>query len=304
VAIEIRPILGYDELTDCVRVRNETMPDDPESANMVALVRATELDRIDLYARVEGQVVGTGTLSGDPHSEAATHPYIEINVLAEHRGRGVGSALLGALSDYGKQLGYLGFVCEARVDDPASIAFLERRGYVEEMRTDQYALDLAGAGPATRADDVEIVWLADRFDLVPAMHAVAQEAYPGLSYRAARRAETLEDWRTYELGEPTLRLELTAVALVDGEVVGYSPLIELPPLNAGRHRMIVRAGPRQREVAAALASAQAEKARELGLAKIISWRRNEVGAHVQALLGYRLRTTSIGFRGPLVPSRS
>jgi hypothetical protein len=149
------------------------------------------------------------------------------------------------------------------------------------------------------SSDVEVVWLADRPDLIPAMHAVAQSAYPGLSYRAARQAETVQDWQMYELGEPTLRLELTAIALVDGEVCGYSPMIGLPALNAGRHRLVVRPDERLREVADTLARAQASRARGLGLDLIISWRRGEATAHVHETLGFAVRTSSIGFRGPL-----
>ncbi len=301
MSIEVRPVSGYEELEQWVRVRNLAMPDDPENAQMMALIRATEIDHVDLYALLDEEIVGTAMLAGDPHSVGSTHPYAEVHVLSAHRGRGIGSALLADLSRHARGLGKLGFVCEARADDPDSVAFLERRGYVEIARTDQYALDLAAAPRPARRSDVEIAWLADRPDLVQGMHSVALAAYPGLSYRAARQAETLQDWQMYELGEPTLRLELTAIALMDDEVIGYSPLIGLPSLNAGRHRLIVKDVPQYGEVATVLACAQADRARELGLERIISWRRNEAIARVHAELGFELRTTSIGFRGPLLP---
>ncbi len=301
MSVEVRLVSGYEELEQWVLVRNQALPDDPENAQMMALIRATEIDHVDLLALYDGEIVGTAMLAGDPHSVGSTHPYVEFSVLPGHRGRGVGTALFEELSGHARGLGKLGFVCEARVDDPTSVAFLERRAYVEVARTDQYALDLAAAQKPLRRDDAEVVWLADRPDLVPGMHEVARAAYPGLSYRAARQAETLEDWQMYELGEPSLRLELTAIAIEEGEVVGYSPLIGLPALNAGRHRLIVKEGPRHEEVATALAGAQADRARELGIERIISWRRSETIARVHAALGFELRTTSIGFRGPLLP---
>jgi GNAT superfamily N-acetyltransferase len=299
VSIEVCVVSGYEDLARWVEVRNRALPDDPENPEMMALVRATELDHVDLFARVDGEICGTAMLAGDPHSVGSSHPYVEVHVLPEYRGRGARHALFEELSRVARALGKEGFVCEARSDDPAAVAFLEQRGFVEETRTDQYALDLARPPVPAPPSDVEVVWLANRPEFVAAMHAVAQAAYPGLSYRAARQAETLQDWQMYELGEPTLRLELTSVGLVDGEVVGYSPMIGLPALNAGRNRLIVRPGDRLREVALALVCAQAARARDLGLELIISWRRGEATAHVQEALGFTVRTRSIGFRGPL-----
>jgi GNAT superfamily N-acetyltransferase len=299
VSIDVCVVSGYDDLARWVEVRNRALPDDPENPEMMALVRATELDHLDLLVEADGEPCGTAMLAGDPHSVGSSHPFAEVHVLPQYRRRGAGRALFSELSRFARGLGKKGFVCEARVDDPDGIAFLERRGYVEEMRTDQYALDLTTARVDPPSSEVEVVWLADRPDFIPAMHAVAQSAYPGLSYRAARQAETVQDWQMYELGEPTLRLELTGIALVDGEVRGYSPMIGLPALNAGRHRLVVRPDERLCDIAGALARAQASRARELGLGLILSWRRGEATAYVHEALGFTVRTSSIGFRGPL-----
>ena len=50
------------------RARNEVLPDDPDSAQMMALVRASELEHVDLLAYEHDEVVGTGMLAGDPTS--------------------------------------------------------------------------------------------------------------------------------------------------------------------------------------------------------------------------------------------
>jgi ribosomal protein S18 acetylase RimI-like enzyme len=195
VSIEVCMVSGYEDLARWVEVRNRALPDDPENPEMMALVRATELDHVDLFVRVDGEICGTAMLAGDPHSLGSSHPYVEFQVLPEYRGRGAGQALFEELSRVARALGKEGLVCEARIDDPAAVAFLERRGFVEETRTDQYVLDLARPLAQALPSDVEIVWLADRPELVAAMHTVAQDAYPGLSYRAARQAETLQDWQ-------------------------------------------------------------------------------------------------------------
>jgi hypothetical protein len=57
------------------------------------------------------------------------------------------------------------------------------------------------------------------------MYEVASSVYPGLSYRAARQAETLQDRQMYELGEPALRLELALLDLAVQEVT--DPLLRL-----------------------------------------------------------------------------
>jgi hypothetical protein len=48
VAIEIRPVFGYSDLEQWVDARNEVFPDDPHTAEMIALVRASELEQVDL----------------------------------------------------------------------------------------------------------------------------------------------------------------------------------------------------------------------------------------------------------------
>ncbi len=302
--IDVHQVSGYGELEQWVALRNEAMPDDPENAQMMALIRATELDHVDLLASIDGELVGTAMLAGDPHSAGSSHPFAEIVVSPRHRGRGVGATLFSELSTHARRLGKEGFVGEARAGDAAAIAFLERRGYVEDTRTEQYALELSALPDTESIGDIAIAWLVDRADLVPGMYEVASSVYPGLSYRAARQAETLQDWQMYELGEPALRLELTAIAIADDEVVGYSPMVDLPAIEGVRQRLIVRQGDRLGEIAVAMTCAQAKRGRDLGLARIISWRRNEANAIIQEALGFVLRAVSIGFRGPLEAERA
>ena len=57
--IEIRPVSGYDDLERWVAARNEAVPDDPQNTVMMALVRASELSRLDLLA-VEGDEIRVG----------------------------------------------------------------------------------------------------------------------------------------------------------------------------------------------------------------------------------------------------
>ena len=88
MTVEIRPVSGYEELERWVEARNEVLPDDPDSAQMMALVRARELDHVDLLAYEDREVAGTGMLAGDRASLESSHPYVEVTVRAGYRGRG------------------------------------------------------------------------------------------------------------------------------------------------------------------------------------------------------------------------
>src|SRR6185436_21067676 len=109
-----------------------------------ALVRALQTERADLLAYVDGLPVGTAVLSGDAESVTSGVPYLQVSVLPAYRGRGVGDALLRAVSDEARRFGRTGLQCEVDEDDAYSRAFLERRGFVEHRRWERLDLELAG----------------------------------------------------------------------------------------------------------------------------------------------------------------
>ena len=180
MTVEIRPVSGYGELERWVAARNEVLTDDPDSAEMMALVRASELEHVDLLAYEDGEILGTGLLGGDPESVESSHPYVEVTVPERHRGRGVGAALLAELSERARRLGKEGLVTESRAHDAYSIAFLERRGFVELGRSAKYVLELSTyeEPEASQAEGVDVVMLADRPDLLPGMYEVAESHVP------------------------------------------------------------------------------------------------------------------------------
>ena len=104
MAIEIKAVSGYGDLERWVEARNDVLSDDPHTAEMMALVRASELEHVDLLASEDGEIVGAGMLAGDPASTASTHPYVEVTVPRTYRGRGVGAALFQELSERARRL--------------------------------------------------------------------------------------------------------------------------------------------------------------------------------------------------------
>jgi len=98
-------------------------------------------ETIWLLASDEGRDVGTAIGVGGWHSPEGVARG-EVRVVAEARGSGVGSALLGELSGWARGLGYAELTGPVKEDDPASLAWAARRGFVEVGRNSLLVLDL------------------------------------------------------------------------------------------------------------------------------------------------------------------
>ncbi len=291
--IEIKVVSGYDELERWVTARNEVVPDDTDTVELKALLRASQDGRLDLIAYDDDEVVGTGLLAGDAGTLSATHPYVEVMVPPRHRGRGVGTALLKAFSVRLRDLGRAGLQVEARSDDPYSLAYLQRRGFVEVDRWTQLVLDLAAHEPAPPAfpDGVELAWLSERPDLLEGMFSLAVGTMRD-------HTGSLHAWQVYELGDPRIRLDLTALAVAENTVVGYTTFMQVPEERSGCHRVLtIRPG--EQAVGAALTRAQIAAAKEGSFEMLFAWARPWQHHAVYESLGYEARTASIDFRGPL-----
>lgn len=303
MTIEVKPVSGYDDLERWVEIRNEAAPDDPETVEMMALVRARELHRMDLLAFLDGEPVGAAFLAGDPASVASTHPYVDIRVRDELRGRGVGTALVTALAEGARAQGKLGFECSVLASDAHSLGYVERRGYEEIRRVDKWTLDLTGEVPLHEPPPgVEITWLAERPDLMNAMYDVATATYPEFGGWIGRQADTIQDWLVYELGNPAMPVELTSVAVAgDGEVAGFSTFIRLPDGRTASHRMVAVAHAwRRRGIARALVSAQLHGAKGAGYESMVAWRRGGATPdRAFTRLGFQRGHSWIVFVGPL-----
>jgi GNAT superfamily N-acetyltransferase len=303
VTIEIRQVSGYADLERWVATRNEVLPDDPDSPEMMALVRASELEHVDLVACESGEILGTGMLAGDPESVESSHPYVEVTVPEKHRGRGVGAALLRELSERARRLGKEGLDCESRAHDEYSIAFLERRGFVETGRSAKYVLDLAqyeGPDPSQN-EGVEVAMLADRPDLLPGMYEVARLTYPEVGGYQAKQAESLHEWQLYHLGSPRTALDMTPIAIADGDVIGFATLVRRADGRSAEHRICAVVPQwRRRGIATLLLQAQLAAAKRAALETVIAWGRSgHVGQTYGTKLGFEQQAETIAFRGPL-----
>ncbi|MGF1426968.1 GNAT family N-acetyltransferase [Kitasatospora sp. LaBMicrA B282] len=176
-----------------------------------------------LLAELDGQVVGSARCSLMARGSIPDQASLNVSVLPEHRGRGVGSALLAAGEAYLRGLGATH--THGWVDDlPRDLGFAERHGY-RLGRTGQFAsLDLTGPLPAVPPlpagvelrsavefrDDPWPVYLVERDASVDEPGDVPQEP---MSY---------QEWLDTLWTHPDQRAELTVVALVDGEPAAFS----------------------------------------------------------------------------------
>lgn len=300
MALEIREVSGYEELERWVATRNDAWPD-VTTVEMTALLRATELDHVDLLALEDGQPVGTAFLSGDPRSVESGRPYVEVTVPEPYRGRGIGAGLLQALSEHASRLGHVGLRCAARGDDSYSVGFLERRGFTVTRGTHQLVLELESTPRAGAVAADEVWWLADRLDALPAMYAVACEAAEARADFAAGFVRSEEEWNLYELGSPHVRFDLTALGVADGRVRAYSIAQDVPDDESVYHRAVaISPDWEERGLGEAMIAAQIERAREAEVQTLVALPWVERLEHLFKGLGYEARTRWLEFEGPLL----
>jgi ribosomal protein S18 acetylase RimI-like enzyme len=291
MSLAIRPVVGYDDLQRWVATRNAASSD-AITVEMRALVRAREMDSVDLIAEHDGEPVGIAFLSGDPHSLDSRRPWFEVRVRAEHRHRGVGSALLRDVVDRAKRAGHAGLRCSARADDADSLAFLRGHGFSVTRSIEQVslALDPLPTLESPTPDGVRLLRLADEPALVQAMYELAVSTAGDRTDRLGGIVPTEPDWRVYELSSPFVHLEMTAVATAENKVVGYSVIQDFPGHDALLHRTLaVASGWREQGLAQTLVTEAIRDAAAAGVPWLIAMPESQFEAEVFASLGYELR---------------
>ena len=98
-------------------------------------------ETIWLLASDAGRDVGTAIGVGGWHSPEGVARG-EVRVVGAERGRGVGSTLLAELSHWARGLGYRELMGPVKEIDAESLAWTERRGFVEVGRNSMLVLDL------------------------------------------------------------------------------------------------------------------------------------------------------------------
>jgi GNAT superfamily N-acetyltransferase len=282
---------------------NETWPHARYALAEVQSFKASLLDHADLLARSSGEVLGSGFAAIQPGFPE--RPFVLITVPEPFRRRGAGTALYVAISDWARERGL--DTLEARVadDDPVSLAFAQKRGFVEDRREPGLALDLTAIEPppVEPPAGIEVVSWSERPHLARGMYEVMRDAVPDVPGSEDEQLEPYEDWLKHEMQGPGDRPEATFVALAGEEVVGYAKfsLTTAQPTVAHHDLTAVKRAWRGRGIARALKRAQFGWAKANGYERLETTNdaRNAPMRRINAELGYRPTTGRIFLRGPL-----
>ena len=306
--LDIRPATTDADLEAIVRVVNEVRPDEPITVAEMRWSDEKYPGGRRYLALLDGEPVGVGG-AGRVYMFPPDYPawWGNLSVLPEHRRRGVGSALLAAISDAARDAGKSELMGRTTADRPEAMAFLEHRGFHEYERMKVVRLEVDGKAPipVDPPAGVVITSLEDRPDLVDGVYEVAKEALPDIPGEGPVAPDTLEEFRTREIDRPHVPHGGFAIALdaATGRVIGYASLLLLSGgSRVAWHGMtaVARAW-RGRGLAGALKRATIAWARENGLEALEG--ANDVdNAPMRAVnrrLGYLPRPDEIGVRGPL-----
>ena len=230
----------------------------------------------------------------------------EVRVVADARGRGVGSALLAELSGWARGLGYSELMGPVKEVDGDSLGWVERRGFTEVGRNSRLVLDLTSiAAPVAQAPPgIEIASWAERPGVERGMYEVAREAYPDVPGEDDAEVQTFEEWLAMDMQGAGDRPEATFVALAGEEVVAYAKLsLSLARPAVAMHDMTgVKRAWRGRGIAGALKAAEIAWAVKSGYERLETENeeRNEPIRRLNERYGYVVEPGSITVRGPIV----
>ena len=284
-------------------VYNAVWPHDAITMDEVRSFKASVRASVDHLARLDGVAVGSAV--GAISAQRPDRVFTLVTVLSEHRRRGAGSALYQAISAWAASQGLSELEVPVLDDDPESLAFAERRGFVEERRELGVVLHLAGIAPPDiePPDGVEIVTWAERPELARGIYEVALEALPDIPGSGDEEIEPFEDWLAHDMQGSGDRPDATFVAVAGEEVVGWAKfsLTAAQPTTAHHDLSAVKRAWRGRGIAGALKAAQIEWAIANGYKELHTRneQRNEPIRRLNARLGYRPGIGRIYLVGPI-----
>ena len=309
--LEIRPATTHEELAVLARIVSSVSPDDPTSVDEIKWSDVAYPGGRRFLAFLDGVAVGAGGAG-----RVYMHPpdfdalWGNISVLPEHRRKGVGSAILTALSEVARAAGKTTLMGRTTADRPHSIEFLKHRGFHEFERMKVVRLELGGlSAPAVAPPEgIVISSLGERPELVAGVYEVAKEALPDIPGEGPEPPPSFEEFLKRDVDRAaSIPPGAFAIAMeqATGRVIGYANLMLVPgnPSLAWHGMTAVARDWRGRGVAAALKRATIAWAVANGLQALETANDtvNEPMRAVNKRLGYQPLPDDLGFRGPLWP---
>ncbi|MQA24780.1 MAG: GNAT family N-acetyltransferase [Micromonosporaceae bacterium] len=210
-------------VSDVVRVVLPYLVTTPEKvAWEVANAPAARRYRV-FVAEFDGRVVGTARAGLILDSAQPGQATVNVNVLPEHRGRGVGGALLAAAENHVQASGAVSAHSWV-LDDAESRGFVERHGYQRGRSSKFQRLDLAVAAlpPLEIPPGVELRAASDFAGDPRPLYELDTEAARDEPSAVELDAMPYQDWLAMYWDRPDLDRDLTTVAVVDGVAAAFS----------------------------------------------------------------------------------
>ena len=293
-----------DELAS-LEVYNTVWPRDAVTVEAVHSYRDSAQAYIDYLVREDGVVLGSGV--GAIFAYRPRRVDTLITVLPRKRRRGAGTALYEAISRWASERRARELEVSVSGDDPESLSYAQRRGFIEVRRQVGLVLSLAGVSPlrVQPPAGIEIVTWAQRPELARGMYEVDLETHPDIPGFEDVALEPFEDWMAHKMRRPTDSPEATFIALDGAEVVGFAKLSLTAPTAAGHAMTAVKRAWRGRGIAGALKAAEINWALANGYTELqtSNEERNAPIQRLNARLGYRPGIARIHLVGPTVADR-
>lgn len=281
--------IGEAELERFVAGRTAVSPRDPITAAAFADWRRQAEDMAWFLALEDGRDVGGGLVYVGWHSEPGVGS-AEAWTLAEARGRGVGQALYEELLRWATDRGCVALDTRVQADDPAGLAWTERRGFrrIGAESASTLALSSIAVPDVAPPDGITIQSWAERPGIEHALYTVFCEATRDIPGQAGVEVPSFERWLANDMRGTSDRPDAVFVALAGDEVVGYAKLSldDGDPEAAWNDLCGVRRAWRGRGVAGALKRAQIAWAMSQGLERLHA--RNELANEPIRRLNERL----------------
>jgi mycothiol synthase len=301
--LDVHATRNEEEEQVSLEVYNAVWPWDSVTMLEVRSFQEQVLDYGDFLARLDGAPVGSATVARLP--SRPNIGFALVTVLAEHRRRGVGSALYETTSAWFAEHGIVELDAVVPEDDETSLDWAFRRGFREIERNSRLVLDLRGyePQPVESPQGIEIVTWAERPQLARGLYEVAREAFPDVPGAEDELMESFEDWLAHHMRGSGDLPEATFVAVAGDDVVGYAKfsLTAARPRDANHDMTGVRRAWRGRGIAGALKRAQIAWAKSEGYERLVTQNevRNEPIRRLNERLGYRPVPGRVFMRGPL-----
>ncbi len=302
--MEIVEVEDGEGLGRWLAVQNAVSPRDKRTATGLHDWRRQAEGMVWLLASENGVDAGAGLAYVGWFSEPGVAAG-DIAVLPDRRGRGVGSALYSALSAWAAARGAREIELRVGEDDPDSLGWTERRGFVEVGRNSLMVLDLTTLDePEVQPPEgIEIVSWAERPELAEGIYEAARDAHRDIPGEEAVDIGSFEQWLSRDMQGAGDRAEAVFVAVSGDEVAGYAKLsLSQEDAETAYHDLTaVRRAWRGRKIASALKAAQIGWAKQQGYRKLQT-QNEERNAPIRALnrrFGYVLEPGTVTMRGPL-----